>query len=59
MTSEGKVGQIWWHMLLIPAFKKQREVDLCEFKIGLGYIVRPCKKEEKVVAAVTKAGLEM
>ena len=25
-------GRQWWHMPLIPALGKQRQVDLCEFK---------------------------
>ena len=27
----------WWHMSLIPALRKQRQVDLYEFKVSLVY----------------------
>ena len=27
----------WWHMLLIPALRRQRQVDLCEFEAKLVY----------------------
>jgi hypothetical protein len=27
----------WWIMSLIPEFRRQRQVDLCEFKAGLVY----------------------
>jgi hypothetical protein len=26
------IAKQWWHMLLTPAFRRQRQVDLCEFK---------------------------
>jgi hypothetical protein len=29
----------WWCMPLIPAFGRQRQVDLCEFKTNLVYRV--------------------
>jgi hypothetical protein len=28
-----------WHMPLIPAFGRQRQLDLCEFQASLVYIV--------------------
>jgi hypothetical protein len=28
---------VWWLTLLIPAFKRQRQVDLCEFEASLVY----------------------
>lgn len=38
LESERKVlGRAWSH-LLIPALKKQRQVDLCEVEANLGYI---------------------
>lgn len=29
---------LWWYLILIPAFKRQRQVDLCEFQATLAYI---------------------
>ena len=38
ISEETKVDPgLWGHMLLIPALKRQREVDLCEFKTSLVY----------------------
>lgn len=34
-------------MTLIPAFRKQRDADLCQFKVGQGYILRLCLKKKK------------
>jgi hypothetical protein len=34
-------------MPLTPAFRKQRQVDLCEFKVSLGCIVKPCLKKKR------------
>ena len=31
----------WWHMPLIPALGRQRQVDLCEFKASLVYTGQP------------------
>ena len=31
-------GQAWWHKNLIPALRKQRQVDLCECEASLVYI---------------------
>jgi hypothetical protein len=31
----------WWHMPLVPALKRQRQVDLSEFRASLVYIVNP------------------
>jgi hypothetical protein len=30
---------MWWHTPLVPAFGKQKQVDLCEFKASLVYLV--------------------
>ena len=38
---EVKAGQMWWHTPVIPAFGRQRQVYLCEFKANLGYIGVP------------------
>lgn len=34
----------WWHMLLIPALKRQGQIDLYEFEVSMVYIIRPCLK---------------
>ena len=48
---------MWWHTPLIPAFGRQRQVDLCETEASLVYIVtsrtagatgRPCLKKTKI-----------
>lgn len=31
--------------VLIPALGRQREMDLCKFKDGQGYVVKPCLKK--------------
>lgn len=31
--------------MLIPALGRQREMDLCKFKDGQGYVVKPCLKK--------------
>lgn len=33
-------GGAWWHTLLIPALKTERQVDLCEFSSSLVYLSR-------------------
>jgi hypothetical protein len=30
---------MWWLVPLIPALKRQRVMDLCEFEASLGYIM--------------------
>lgn len=34
----------WWHMLLIPALKRQGQIDLYELEVSMIYIMRPCLK---------------
>ena len=38
-------GLMWWHTPLIPALRRQNQVDLYEFKANLVYIVnfRPAR----------------
>jgi len=48
---------MWWHRPLIPALGRQRQIELCELKAILVYIVsfraaryhieRPCLKTNK------------
>jgi hypothetical protein len=38
----------WWHTIEIPALRKLRQHDW-EFKACLGYIVKPCLKNQKSV----------
>lgn len=40
-------GLTWWHMSLILAFGRPREMDLYEFETSQGYILRPCVKKTK------------
>jgi hypothetical protein len=28
-------SQVWWHMPLIQALRRQRQVDLCAFEVSL------------------------
>ena len=39
VLSQNKINQVgwWWHTTLIPALGRQRQVDLCEFQVSLGY----------------------
>ena len=39
MPKKPHSGRLWWPTALIPAFRRQRQVDLCEFKANLVYIV--------------------
>ena len=40
----------WWHTSLIPGFGRQRQIDLCEFKVNLGY-PRSVQKQIQVLVA--------
>lgn len=40
-TKKKKQGRVWWHTALIPALRKQGQVDRCEFETKLVYIVGP------------------
>ena len=31
--------QVWWHWSSIPALRKQRQADLCEFEANLIYML--------------------
>lgn len=50
ITIEDKV---WWHRPLVPALRRQKQMDCfefegslhSEFQSGQGYMVRPCLKE--------------
>lgn len=46
-------------ILSIPAFKRQRQADLCEFEfeVSLVYIERPCLKVNKQNELVYRVGL--
>ena len=35
LLSDKGLGWVWWHMLLIPAFRKQRQEDLLKFEDSL------------------------
>ena len=36
---DSKLTAQWWHALLIPALRMQRQMDLCEFEASLVYKV--------------------
>jgi hypothetical protein len=36
-----KIHVAWWPTPLIPAFRRQRQADLCEFKASLVYKENP------------------
>jgi hypothetical protein len=40
---------MWWHMPLIPALRRQRQVDLCDFETSLVY-----KSSSRTVRVVTQ-----
>jgi hypothetical protein len=60
------VNLVWWHIHLIPALRKGKQVDLCEFKAILvdmvyivfqasqGYIVRPFLKQRNKQTQLTQ-----
>ena len=52
-THKKFLSQAWWHMLLVPALRRQRQVDLYEASLiyitsskQAGAIGRPCVKEQ-------------
>jgi hypothetical protein len=44
----------WWCTPLIPALRRQKLEDLCEFKVIWGYTEKPCleKKQKRKVIAI-------
>jgi hypothetical protein len=36
--------QAWWYMPIIPAFRRQRQMD-GKFQVNLGYLARFCLKK--------------
>ena len=42
-------------MPLLPTFRRQKQVDLCEFEASKGDILRPClKKMNKYINTIPK-----
>ena len=41
----------WWHTPLIPALRRQRQVDLCELEASLVY-----KESSRTARAITQRG---
>jgi hypothetical protein len=37
----------WWYAPLIPAFRRQRQADFCEFKVSQSYPAKPCLQKER------------
>jgi len=53
----------WWHMTLVPAFRRQRQMDLCEFGASLFYRASskmakhseiPCLRKQDKVKQMTE-----
>jgi hypothetical protein len=40
--------QTWWYRLLMPALRRQKQVDLCEFKASLVY-----RESSRIARAIT------
>lgn len=38
-------GQVWWHLPLIPAHRRQGRQDLYELESNEDYLERPCLKK--------------
>lgn len=37
-------SQVWWLIPVIPTFRKLKQEKCHEFKVSLGYTVKPCLK---------------
>lgn len=46
-----------WHTLIIPGFGRLRQEDYDDFKASLGYLVKPCLKQNKI--KVKKISLDL
>jgi hypothetical protein len=47
-------SQAWWWNTLVPALRRQREADLCEFEASWGYIMGPCLRHTRTLEATPR-----
>ena len=52
------IKSVWeWHTLITPGFGRLRQEDYDDFKASLGYLVKPCLKQNKI--KVKKISLDL
>ena len=68
LVETNQVTNLWWCMPLIPAHRRQRQADICEFKDSLVYTVnsrlagatgKHCLKKTKIKNTIKNGAGEM